>query len=470
MRVLLATLALLAVPAAAAAQAPVGKNAELVTQLPEAAGAVALEWHSKKPLMVLTSDKGLITYDVTDPLSPRRLGVLPLAGDGNEGMDLVERGDKTYALIGANLAMAAIRGTTPRVITSNRHLLVADVSDPAAPVLVADLELPTRTHTVSCASPECPYAYSDGRSGGAISIVDLADPTKPKVAGTYKSVVPGGHDQDVDEAGVFWHVGVQGSVALDLSDPVKPKQLNSTNAAGVASSDYTGKPYNNFIHHNSFRPNGDSFDDRGGDSGEPHVDKGNVLLVTEEDYANTNAPRCGDYEGSFQTWRIPYLDAERYAAENPDNRPGGGTIEPLDRWNTELLDSGTTTPAGAFCSAHYFDYLPGGFVAQGWYQQGTRILDVRDPKDIKQVGYFFTGAMETWASYWVPKRFAKGQTIVYTADHVRGIDVLKVTLPTTKPERTKAVRAPILREWTLPKPELARRASADWGFVCPLPL
>lgn len=465
----LAALAILPATALAQSTPVVGKNVQLVTQRPEAAGAVAIDWHTKKPLMVLTSDKGLLTYDVTDPLAPRLLGALPLAGDGNEGMDLVERGEKTYALIGANIALAAIRGTQPEVITSNKHLLVADVSDPAAPRLVASLALPTRTHTVSCATPACPYAYSDGRAGGAISIVDLTDPTAPKVAGTYKSVVPSGHDQDVDEAGILWHVGKEGSVALDVSDPTAPVQLNSTDARGKDSTDYAGKPWNNFIHHNSYRPDAESFDDTGGDSGEPSIDNGNVLLVTEEDYVHTNSPRCGDYEGSFQTWHVPWLDAERYAELNPKNTAGGGTITPLDRWNTELLDSGITTPAGAFCSAHYFDYLPGGFVAQGWYQQGTRILDVRNPRDIKQVGYWFTGATEAWAAYWVPKRFAKGETIVYTADHVRGIDVLRVTLPGSNAARTRAVRAPILPQWTTPRAGLQRRASSDWGFVCPLP-
>jgi hypothetical protein len=35
------------------------------------------------------------------------------------------------------------------------------------------------------------------------------------------------------------------------------------------------------------------------------------------------------------------------------------------------------------------------FVAQGWHEYATRILDVRNPKDIKQVGFFFTPASET---------------------------------------------------------------------------
>lgn len=471
----LATLATLPTAASAQTTPVAGKNAQLVNQLPEAAGAVAIDWHSTKPLMVLSTIKGLQTYDVTDPLNPQRLGVLPMVLDQNEGMDLVERGDKTYALIGVNLAAAALKGTTPEVITSNRHLYVADISDPAMPKLISGLQLDSRTHTVSCATRECPYAYSDGRAQGKMSIVDLRDPANPKMASTFKSAVPSGHDQDVDDAGILWHVGGQGSVALDVTDPVNPVQLNSTNGSGVGrsgSGDYASSPYNNFIHHNSYRPEALSFDDSTGDSGPASLDNGNVLLVTEEDYLNTTGSgtgRCGDYEGSFQTWRIPWLDAGRYSVLNPSGTAAGrGTIEPLDRWNTEVLDSGQTTPVGAFCSAHYFDYLPGGFVAQGWYQQGTRILDVRDPKDIKQVGYWFTGATEAWGAYWVPARFAKGQTIVYTADHVRGIDILKVTLPAAAPAETKAVRAPILDAWLQPRPELAARKSSDWGFVCPL--
>jgi hypothetical protein len=127
------------------------------------------------------------------------------------------------------------------------------------------------------------------------------------------------------------------------------------------------------------------------------------------------------------------------------------------------------TPAGAFCSAHYFDYSD-GFVAQGWYQQGTRILDVRNPTDIKQVGFFLTGAMETWASYFVPRKWAKGQTLVYTADAVRGVDVLSADLPTEAPNNMRAVTAPILDEWLREKAGLGARASDDWGFVCPLPI
>jgi hypothetical protein len=193
------------------------------------------------------------------------------------------------------------------------------------------------------------------------------------------------------------------------------------------------------------------------------------LLVTEEDYVD---PTCEGGEGTFSTWHIPYLDAEQSAKDNPDARRDLGKMTPLDNWNSELMDTGEDTIAGALCSAHYFTYHDAGFIAQGWYQQGTRILDVRDPADIKQVGYFYAGASETWHSYWVPERDAEGNVtgkdtnIVYTNDGVRGIDVLRVTLPTTDPEETEDLKAPILKAWLNPRTLKASKPSAKFGYLC----
>ena len=43
-----------------------------------------------------------------------------------------------------------------------------------------------------------------------------------------------------------------------------------------------------------------------------------------------------------------------------------------------------------------------GIVAQGWYQQGTRFLDVSDPTDIRQIGYFVAPGALTWAAHFAP--------------------------------------------------------------------
>lgn len=435
-------------------------NVTHIGTLPEASPAISIAFSSDTPHMYVSTLKGLHVYDITDPKAPARVSVLPLPHYQNEAMSLGERKKgpfEKFVIIASTLASASTKGYYD--LGSARHIIVADVTDPANPREIAGMPTETRTHTVSCLTRSCEYAYSDGRTQGKISIIDLREPNHPKMAGTYESVVPQGHDQDVDDAGIVWHVGGQGAVALDAKKPTSPVPLNSTNGQGVGIPDRTGNPYNNFILHNSARPNARSFKP----SAPPSLKKGNVLLATEED---TGAGECGPELGSFQTWHVPYLDAAKYRKANPKNEPGKGSIAPLDLWYPD------DAAVGANCSAHYFDDHHAGFVAQGWYELGTRILDVRNPRKIKQVGFFFNNAMETWASYWVPERNAKGKVtgkssnIVYTADVGRGVDILEVKLPGKSPKKTRAVHAPRLPASAF---ELAPQLSApspEWGYAC----
>lgn len=112
-------------------------------------------------------------------------------------------------------------------------------------------------------------------------------------------------------------------MALDISTPTKPVPLNSTNEEGVENDDRDKSPYNNFILHNSFRPNAKMFKS----FSQPKLSNGNVLLATEED---TGAGACGPELGSFQTWKIPHLSATRYRNQNPGLEAGGGSISPVD--------------------------------------------------------------------------------------------------------------------------------------------
>lgn len=424
--------------------------------LPEATAAISIAFSSDTPHMYVSTLKGLHVYDISDPKAPARVGVLPLPHYQNEAMSLGERKDgRKFVIIASNQAAVSKQGYYS---TNNRYIIVVDVTDPANPIEISGMATDSRTHTVSCLTKSCEYAYSDGRTEGKISIIDLRKPEMPKMAGTYESVVPQGHDQDVDDAGIVWHVGGQGAVALDVKNPTKPVPLASTNGSGVENADRERNPYNNFILHNSARPNAKAF--KAGSA--PSLDNGNILLATEED---TGVGECGPEYGSFSTWHIPNLDADTYRKENPDAQPGGGRIAPLDLWYPE------DAAVGHACSAHYFDYNDSGFVAQGWYELGTRILDVRDPKNIKQVGFFFNNAMETWAAYWAPSRNKKGKAtgdsnIVYTADAARGVDILEVELPLEKPKKTRSVEAPRIPAWLQSQRKRLTVPSEDWGYAC----
>ena len=107
-----------------------------------------------------------------------------------------------------------------------------------------------------------------------------------------------------------------------------------------------------------------------------------LVAITEEDY---NRPTLG--RGSFQTWGIV---GERLAL--------------LDMFTTELdnlVQGKGWAPVTGLCSAHCFDERD-GLVAIGWYEEGTRFLDVRDPAGIRQVGYWVPTKGETWSVYFPP--------------------------------------------------------------------
>ena len=318
------------------------------------------------------------------------------------------------------------------------QVLIIDVTNPAAPVVKSQVpNVPTSTHTVACADADCNYAYTAGNAG-AFTILDFRDLLLPKVVEGREQVgVPSakgpfdaGHYWRFEGNGVGWHTGGGGATAFDVTDPVNPVAIASTNELGV--TDFSdAEPWNNFILHNSKQPNAPFFRP----DAEADVRNGNVLLVTEEDYANDGDEVICEAAGSFQTWHVKSLNAAGYEMMNPDLEAGLGDIEPLGRINPVQVGSGVDAPVGGFCSAHWFDYHQSGIIAQGFYQQGMRLIDVRQPRELVQYGYFTTGASEVWDAYFVPEYDESGvptgkQTnLVYTADLVRGLDVLEVDLP-----------------------------------------
>jgi hypothetical protein len=195
--------------------------------------------------------------------------------------------------------------------------------------------------------------------------------------------------------------------------PAHPTLITTTGRAGRGTDPrYPG--WNDFILHNSFRPNAKAFRP----NSRPSFAHGNVLLATEEDYEQTDCTRAG----SFQTWWVKRLDGARSA------------IVPLDK--VELADLGNfPLPQGTFCSSHWFDYRPGGLVAVGFYGGGTQVIDARDPRHLKPYGHAVWGASEVWDSMWVPAYDRSGHqtgaksNVVYSIDAVRGLDVYAVDVP-----------------------------------------
>jgi hypothetical protein len=59
-------------------------------------------------------------------------------------------------------------------------------------------------------------------------------------------------------------------------------------------------------------------------------------------------------------------------------------------------------------------------VAVGWYEHGTRFLQVSKAGKVKETGWYLPAATTASAAYW------RTSSIVYVLDYQRGLDILRV--------------------------------------------
>src|SRR4051794_1446502 len=356
----------------------------------------------------VTGWTGLQVLDIANPGSPQLAAEMPLPHFENEDVDLC--GD---TLIIVNDREAKDLGSV---------MYVVSIANPLTPFVQAVLPLGLTGngrgsgHIANFVKSDCTQAWIDG--GDHVEVVDLTDPAAPRSLGKFESAASMSdafkvsHDTELDNAGTVWNVGGGGAAAYKItSDPLAPRLLGTTGAAGTNPS-----PYNDFILHNSQH-------------------RGTTLLVTEEDYIDTDETPPGGCrgQGKFETWDLSDL--------------ANGNIKPQDTWETELngmFTSGAAdskAPVTVNCSSHWFDSKD-GVAAVGWYEQGVRFLDYSDPAAIKQVGYYVPPNGSTWAAYWSPTD-PNGE-IAYTADAYRGVDVVKID----RGGRDSAgVSAPVSSKW-----------------------
>src|SRR6476646_1906385 len=382
-------LSIAASPAAAVPPEPplaASSNVHVLDHIPGTAAVMNIKGH----YAFVSGWSGITVLDIATPASPQVAAELPLPHFENEDVDLCGN-----TLIVVNDREAKDLGSLMYVI---------NIANPTSPSIAAVLPLGLTGngrgsgHIANFVKPDCTQAWVDG--GDHVEVVDLTIQSAPRSLGKFASAASMSdafkvsHDTELDSTGTVWNVGGGGAAGYRLTaDPLAPQLLATTGAAGRNPS-----PYNDFILHNSQR-------------------RGKTLLITEEDYIDTDEVPPGGCrgQGKFETWDV--------------SRLGSGAITPQGTWETELNGMFTggaadsKAPVTVNCSSHWFD-AKDGVAAVGWYEQGVRFLDYRTPSQITQVGYYIPANGSTWAAYWSPTD-RTGQ-IVYTADAYRGIDVLKI--------------------------------------------
>ncbi len=366
---------------------------------------------------------GVYSVDISDPTNPQLLSALPMYIWENEHM----AADPQHNLI---FISRDPRGFTSPGTTAYPYgaVHVIDVSNPRAMIQVGYHQQPTG-HTASCIN-DCQNLWITGPASPAVQVPGGADPSwggRPTWGLDISNSIlpldcPGfidlnnhngatdyDHDVDVDAAGVAWISGsghirgywtngqhfdfVTGTMKTATACNPVPYAGADTNEGQILVQDG--------VMHNSSRNLGLAVDGRYGD----------VIAATEE-VTVTDCTKSGrlvtyDIGGTKQAqgWINPNLTLRKLGQWTPENQPGSTGCD----------------------SAHWFTDRGDGLLAQAFYTQGTRILDIRDPYHIKQVGWYNvqdqtgTTTNNTWAAYW------HGDNYIYVADFQRGLDILRFT-------------------------------------------
>jgi hypothetical protein len=406
---------------------------------------------------------GLKSFDNTNPLAPKLLEWLgdgnndPTPPDGhrggatpnlmarqgllddmweNEDMDV----DQDRKLVFLSRDPRAYPGTAVGGSNTNPNhiagVYVIDVRHPEKLTPLSFVRLPGG-HTTTCING-CKWLWTGGPAatttqradlgwnGRPIFVTDMRDPHNPVAMETpvdlsrNHGTTDYAHDVQVDGEGVAWvsgNGGVRGYWTKGLHyDPVLGQKRVATAFdpvpyAGGALAQST-VPIRNAAHpggsrfmHNAWRPTGKDA---------PDPSYGNLIYTTEE--AINGANNGLGYNACQNDG--PLIIASL------DNSYDGQAWKSTTASKFELTTVATWHPFGkegsstsTDCSAHYFQ-ITDRILSMSFYSQGARFLDISDPTNPTQIGYFRPGTT-TWATY-------PHKGLYYSADS-QGVYVLRLT-------------------------------------------
>jgi hypothetical protein len=322
--------------------------------------------------LYVTSWKSFSIYDISDPAAPVQLSQKFFPEDASAQGSPFRFENEDVATNGKILIFSEELPT--------ETVYVYDVEDKTNPTLIG--KGPGGQHTMSCVF-NCKYLYgSDG------NIIDLRDPTKPTLMDkqwTEGLPATGGHDVNEIAPGLVI-TSSNPMMFLDIrKDVTKPKLLA------------VSQGMDEFIHSNQW----------------PNHGKDKFALTSGETWTPGTDARCKATSAGLATWDTTGWKKTKSFKMADIWRPENGTY----------TDGKPVINAPFGCSSHWFQEHPtfknGGLVAAGFYNHGTRFLDVASNGKITETGWFIPNGGGTSAAYWITDK------IVYAIDYQRGFDVLQ---------------------------------------------
>ena len=245
-----------------------------------------------------------------------------------------------------------------------------DIQDPVHPVLVKFIPGGSSIWRDAFVIGDYIYIGTENGSGG-IQIVDISDPTDPTLVSTYTATVGNSHNVFGDPArellfvvGGYTGTNNGGVQIFDVSNPVSPVPI--------------GLWDNQYVHDMAI-------EGTNGLLAMISASKFRLIDLTDPSAPVNLGTTYHDPTGSVHaTW--PAGDGVHVAIAEETI---GGHVKLLDVSDPGAIVMTDSYNAFPGASAHNV-HIEGNRMFVSWYARGTRILDISDPFDIFEIGYFDT--------------------------------------------------------------------------------
>jgi hypothetical protein len=494
-------------PASAATPPPgaaISDSLEYIGRVPDSSRIVEGKFDTVagRDVLVTTGRYGFRTYDVTDESDPKPLDTFQPArilGENGYWQDEdMELDLRRKLIIGAldprhdDVDQASCPGigtfgSKNRNPKCRSGFYIISYADPTNLKQIGDFVDIPAGHTTSCVDG-CNYVWTGGPArrddlaylgpftlggrgdGRPIWVTNIKDPAHPETfskpidLNRNDGLTDYSHDVDVDSNGIAWVSGRGGLRAFatrgkwrdpvtDRVRPAKPWDPVLVAGGGLPGGDSgVAQPQTDFIH-NASRPLNGQVEADG-------VADGNIALMTEEDFTGP-CNQGGRIVAADITSSLGGEGSTNSTPEHPFR------MDALDSFHPALNAPESRSPNEG-CSAHYFE-VSGSTLGAAWYNQGLRVIDASDARDLRQVGYYYVNGTDpatnpssnSWDTAW------RGD-LVYLFDMDRGIEILRLKGGPRASAKLATVREPRARVDRLAKVPVAGSGLTSGSLVCPL--
>lgn len=333
---------------------------------------------------------------------------------------------------------------------------ILDVSDPRAPRVVAQLEVPPHTHShkvrvmgdLMLVNLERYTRFTGDASGfvGGLEIYDASDVRNPRKIGFFPVAnTRGVHRFDVDDRYAYLSAEMDGFlgnilIVVDLADPTRPQEVGrwwcpGQHVAGGETPTWQGKDVR--IHHGLRR--GDRLYVSCWLGGMAIVDATDVsrlrtigTLQWQKSYPNpthTVLPLPDPYRGR----RFALVADEDINVPPPD--------QPAFLWVVDITDETQPVPVATyqvpFESVERVEgrfgchqpqeqtYAGDSVIAVTWTSGGLRLVDVSNPYQPREAGWFVPDRGKDEPAAQTNDVYVTAEGMVYVIDRLKGLDILE---------------------------------------------